>query len=144
MYWMLTASVKLWRVPTFHRDLYKPTELLHKSVENTLLQQQHQHYQHHQQDEYRCLRNHPPCFVCRRVILKINLFIKCVLINFIFPPSAECQGRTKTCGEKKNRRDCKALGCSWKKWTKKCEATEADGKDNIQSVQHKGKPQGGR
>ena len=44
----------------------------YKSVENTLLQQQQLH-QHHQQDEYRCLLNHAPCFVCRQVILKINL-----------------------------------------------------------------------
>ena len=110
---MLTASVKLWRVPTFHRDLYKPTELLHNSVENTLLL-----YQHHQQDEYRCLLNHPPCFVCRQVILKIKLSIKCVIINFIFPPSAECA--PEKC-YKKGRQDCIASpSCKWKGETSEC------------------------
>ena len=49
---MLNASVKLLRVPFI------------------IGQQLHQH---HQQDEYRCLLNHAPCFVCRQVILKINL-----------------------------------------------------------------------
>ena len=68
---MLNASVKLLRVP-FIIGLYKPTELGYQSVENTLLQQQQLH-QHHQQDEYHCVLHHPPCFVCRQVILKINL-----------------------------------------------------------------------
>lgn len=115
----------------WNSDVYLPfietyinlQSLLHKSVENTLLLQQH--HQHHQEDEYCCLHNHAPCFVCRQVILKINLFIKCVIINFIFPPSAECQGRTKTCGEKKDRKACNAEdGCEWKNKKSKCEAKE--------------------
>ena len=117
MHWIITASVKLWRVLTFHGDLYKPTELLHKSVVNTLLLQQHQH---HQQDEYRCLLYHAPCFVCRRVIWKIiiYLFTNCVIINFIFPHSAEC-GNVKC--YKKDRRECIAhRACDWKERRGEC------------------------
>ena len=75
---MLNASVKLLRVP-FNGDLYKPTEFLYNSVENTLLQQLLLLLLTTQdEDEHSCLPHLSPSSVCRQVILKINVFIKCL------------------------------------------------------------------
>ena len=78
---MLNASVKLLRVP-FIRDLYKPTEFLYNSVENTLLQQQLLLLLLTTQDEHSCLPHLFPSSVCRQVIL-IDMFVPYEIKGFL-------------------------------------------------------------
>ena len=117
---MLNASVKLLRVP-FNGDLYKPTEFLYNSVENTLLQQQLLLLLLTTQDEHSCLPHLFPSSVCRQVILKINVFIKCLMINFIFPRSGYAY-----CPDKGKWKCQKSLACRWVKGSG-CVSTKKDG-----------------
>ena len=80
---MLNASVKLLRVP-FNGDLYKPTEFLYNSVENTLLQQLLLLLLLllTTQDENWCLPHLSPSSVCRQVIL-IDMFVPYEIKGFL-------------------------------------------------------------